>query len=187
MSRLVKSWGNYKLYPFNHFFFFFLSIWRINSQHNNQTNRTKPRTDQLSTNFHHLLYESNDNSCGLTAPQLSTCVVGGRPCGSPCPCWLCLWWSWPSVWSRPPARTTCPWPDITPASSWVDHTSSVLPSRLLFSFLPKAILTSLCSQLSFGAFLGIVGIHLVENRRPMVSLQNTLTRVELGLKKKKKI
>ncbi len=28
----------------------------------------------------------------------------------------------------------------------------------------------LCLQLSFGAFLGIVGIHLVENRRPMVSL-----------------
>lgn len=56
----------------------------------------------------------------------------------------------------------------------------------VFTF-PKVILAPfLCSQLSFGAFLGIVGIHLVENRRPMVSLQNTLTtRVQLGLKNPK--
>lgn len=32
------------------------------------------------------------------------------------------------------------------------------------------------AQLSFGAFLGIVGIHLVENRRPMVSLIHSALR-----------
>lgn len=35
---------------------------------------------------------------------------------------------------------------------------------------------SLDVQLSFGAFLGIVGIHLVENRRPMVSLIHSVRR-----------
>lgn len=40
--------------------------------------------------------------------------------------------------------------------------------------LQKRFLASLCLQLSFGAFLGIVGIHLVENRRSMVSFRNQL-------------
>lgn len=59
------------------------------------------------------------------------------------------------------------------------HRESQTPpafSRLSSSF-SKVFLASLCSQLSFGAFLGIVGIHLVENRRPMVSLQNKQTQV----------
>lgn len=52
--------------------------------------------------------------------------------------------------------------------------SLTLTQFLLFSFylllLSSELFCILCLQLSFGAFLGIVGIHLVENRRPMVSL-----------------
>ncbi len=40
----------------------------------------------------------------------------------------------------------------------------------LMFLLVSPTLISLCLQLSFGAFLGIVGIYLVENRKPMVSL-----------------
>lgn len=62
----------------------------------------------------------------------------------------------------------------------VSHTSCSRPLKhstgvcciLLYTlmFFFSSTFISLYLQLSFGAFLGIVGIHLVENRRPMVSL-----------------
>lgn len=50
------------------------------------------------------------------------------------------------------------------------QTSDIFHLKHSESFLKVSDLCSLCLQLSFGAFLGIVGIHLVENRRPMVSV-----------------
>lgn len=50
------------------------------------------------------------------------------------------------------------------------QTSDIFHLKHSESFLKVSVLCSLFLQLSFGAFLGIVGIHLVENRRPMVSV-----------------
>jgi len=126
-------------------------------------------------------------------PQLTTCVGGKRLCGWRCPCWLWLWWCWLWVWPRPRAQTTCQSLDITPASPWVADTTCLTFSHLKCICCPdtdnsgtnppiNTMVIRWCVfslmmffhcdllQLSFGAFLGIVGIHLVENRRPMVSL-----------------
>lgn len=60
------------------------------------------------------------------------------------------------------------------------HRESPPPRAFALPFLVAVFVSvsgSLCLQLSFGAFLGMVGIHLVENRRPMVSLLNKRTSV----------